>query len=231
MGSLNRAIDQPDFERRRFVDDRRRSHEVRMDSDHAPTYDAKWGEISPSHADFVSRLLGVTRPRGLILDAPCGTGKYWPMILESGRSLVGIDQSAGMLQMAAAKFPSVPVGKVGLQDMSFDGAFDAALCVDAMENIAPEDWPIVTERLAAATRPRALLYLTVELIGEDELQPVYESALAAGYPVVEGEYFDGVGYHYYPQRRAVLGWLEDAGLEIVDQGDGDFYWHLLMRRG
>jgi SAM-dependent methyltransferase len=226
-----RLTDEPDGATRlAFVGERRRTAEERYDDIHAPSYDEHWHEISPSHERFMNKLLELTRPGGLMLDAPCGTGKYWPMVLESGRTLVGIDQSAGMLRMAASKFPAVPIGKTGLQDLSFEAAFDAVMCVDGMENIAPEDWPRVTLRLAAAARVGAPLYLTVELIADDELRPVYESALAAGHPVVEGEYFDGVGYHYYPSRNAVRGWLDEAGLEIVEQADGDFYWHLLLRR-
>jgi cyclopropane fatty-acyl-phospholipid synthase-like methyltransferase len=165
-----------------------------------------------------------------MLDAPCGSGKYWPMVLESGRTVVGVDQSAGMLRVAASKLPAVPIGKMGLQDLPFEAVFDAVMCVDGMENVAPEDWPLVTQRLAAAARVGAPLYVTVEMIADAELRPVYESALAGGHPVVEGEYFDGVGYHYYPSRTAVIGWLDEAGLEVVEQAEDDFYWHLLLRR-
>ena len=45
--------------RRAFLDARRRSHEQRMDTLHAATYDEHWGEIFPSHRAFVGRLLDV----------------------------------------------------------------------------------------------------------------------------------------------------------------------------
>jgi SAM-dependent methyltransferase len=181
--------------RRAFLDARRRLHEQRMDTLHAATYDEHWGEIFPSHRSFVGRLLELTRAHGTVLDAPCGTGKYWPLVLDSGRTVVGIDQSAGMLRMAGAKHPSVPVGKVGLQDLAFDGLFDAVMCIDAMENIGPEDWPLVLARLRDAARPGAPLYLTVELHDEAEVQAMYASARSAGHPVVPGEDFvEGLGY-------------------------------------
>jgi len=37
------------------------------------------------------------------------------------------------------------------------------LCVDALEYIAPEDWPGVVAGLAAALKPRAPAYVTVEV--------------------------------------------------------------------
>ena len=76
-----------------------------------------------------------------MLDAACGTGKYFGMVLEAGRRVVGNDQSAGMLARARARFPAVPLERVGLQELAFNGEFDAVMCIDAMENVPPEDWP------------------------------------------------------------------------------------------
>ena len=75
--------------------------EVRMDTLFAATYDDHWGGYSnASHVTFVQRLLDLCPPGCAILDAACGTGKYWPMILASGRSVTGIDQSREMLNKA-----------------------------------------------------------------------------------------------------------------------------------
>ena len=230
--------DQPPLDpgvRRAFLDARRRSQEERYDTLHAPTYDEHWGEISPSHADFVGRLLERTRPGGTILDAPCGTGKYWPLVLASGRTLVGIDQSAGMLGVAEAKHPEVPTARLGLQELAFDGLFDAVMCVDALENVGPEDWPVVLARLRRAARPGAPIYMTVELLDEDEVRQAFVAARAAGIPVVPGEHVEetsdgALGYHHYPDAASIRSWVDGAGLERLDERVGDEYQHLLVRR-
>jgi ubiquinone/menaquinone biosynthesis C-methylase UbiE len=54
---------------------------------------------------------------GRVLDAACGTGKYFPMVLASGRRLLGVDHAGGHLTIAAAKFPQVPTEKHDLQDL------------------------------------------------------------------------------------------------------------------
>lgn len=216
--------------RRAFLDARRQSARLRYDERHASGYDREWGAISPSHDQHVRRLMELTRPRGMVLDAACGTGKYWPLVLGSGRTVVGLDQSLGMLRVAAGKHPEVPVGCVGLQELAFDGAFDAVMCVDAMENVGPEDWPLVLRGLHGAARPGACLYLTVELADEHDVRANYESARAAGEPVVPGESFDGVGYHYYPERQAAVAWLEQAGLRRIEVHDADEYRHYLLLR-
>lgn len=215
--------------RRRFLDARRRSGRERYDTRYAPTYDRDWGEISPSHRRFVERTLSSSRERGLVLDIPCGTGKYWPLVLASGRSVVGFDQSAGMLSAARTKHPQVPAAIVGLQELDLDACVDAILCIDGIENVGPEDWPTVLAGLRRAARETAPLYLTVEVDTEGEATGAYRSARAAGHPVVKGEVFDGVGYHYYPERADIDAWLLDAGLRTVDEAEADGYLHLLLR--
>jgi SAM-dependent methyltransferase len=216
--------------RRAFLDARRHAAEERYDMLHAPDYDRHWGAVSATHARFVRRLLDLARPGGLVLDAACGTGKYWALILASGRRVVAVDQSAGMLEVARTKHPDVPAGRVALADLAFDAVFDAVMCVDAMEFVGPEDWPVVAGALARAARPGAPLYLTVELADPAEVRSSYAAALAQGHPVVPGEDFDGVGYHHYPERDQVHRWLRDAGLGLLEQGIGDDYLHLLLRR-
>ena len=220
-------------QRRTFLDDRRWSSQARYDSVFAPTYDSEgWARISPAHERFLSRFLDLVRRGGLILDMPCGTGKYFASVLASGRSVVGFDQSVGMLAAARAKHPDIATARLSLQDLSFDGAFDGVMCMDSLENVGPEDWPPVLARRRDAGRPEAPLYLTSELALEDELAWDYRAARAAGYPVIPRESFypEQGGYHYYPERETVLGWLAESGLEVVEEGERDEYWHLLLQR-
>ena len=85
----------------------------------------------------------------------CGTGKYFAMVLDAGRRVVGTDQSTGMLARARARFPAVPLERVGLQELDFEAEFDAVMCIDAMENVPPEDWPTVVGNLRRALRAPA----------------------------------------------------------------------------
>jgi trans-aconitate methyltransferase len=156
------------------------------------------------------------------------------MLLDAGRHPVGADQSAGMLAQARGKFPHVAVEKVGLQELSYTAEFDGVMCVDAMENVFPEDWPQVLANLCRALRPGGHLYLTVELIDERELEAVFVEATAQELPVVRGEHTSrGGGYHYYPPLDQVAAWVRDAGLQVIEdghsQGDGYGYHHLLSR--
>jgi hypothetical protein len=83
-----------------------------------------------------------------------------------------------MLARAKARFPAVPLERVGLQELAFDAEFDAVMCIDAMANIPPEDWPTVVGNLRRALRPGGHLYLTVEQVGDEELERVFAEATA-----------------------------------------------------
>jgi hypothetical protein len=103
--------------------------------------------------------------------------------------------------------------------------------VDAMENVFPEDWPLVLANLRRALRPGGHLYLTVELPDEQELERAFAEATASGLPVVRGELTSlGGGYHYYPPLDQVAVWVRDACLESPEDGIGDDYYHLLVSR-
>lgn len=109
------------------------------------------------------------------------------------------------------------------------------MCIDAMEHVPPEDWPPVLRSLRQALRSGAYLYLTVEEVDRRELDRVFHETREAGLPTVHGEDVraESGGYHYYPAREQVSGWLADAGFAVVDEADegldGYGYHHLLMR--
>ena len=106
--------DASDAARRAFLDERRASSARRYTEVHSEHFDDEWGEVLPTHARFVDRFVGLVPVGGAVLDAACGTGKYWPMLLAAGLAVTGIDQSTGMLAQATAKHPGVPTHRLAL---------------------------------------------------------------------------------------------------------------------
>lgn len=221
------------MDRRAWLHERRAATQRLFDEDLAATYDADDSPITPTHRRFVERLIGETPEQGTILDAPCGTGRYFPIVLGAGRTVIGIDQSSGMLNEARRKHPDVELHQLGLQELDFEARVDGAMCIDAMENVPPEDWPLVLDNLRRAVRPGAAIYLTVEQIDPGEIRASFDRATAEGLPVMLGETARDGGYHHYPTEAQVAGWLATAGLGVVEQGQSRGsnygYWHLLLR--
>jgi len=204
---------------------------VRFDTLWAKDYDEHWGHIYPTHAQFLSRFLALCPAQCTILDAACGTGKYWPMILESGRSVLGIDQSQQMLLKAKTKFPDVETEKLGLQEMYYKEEFDGIICMDAVEMVFPEDWPLVLSNFHRALKSDGHLYFTVEITTEKEIRAEFIAGRQLGLPIVEGEHTHEGGYHYYPPIEQVKQWIGEAQFEIVAEAEGDEYYHFLVCKG
>ena len=212
----------------------RRDCEEQYDRE-APLYDEVGGVYSNiAHQQFLREFLGLLRPKSMILDAACGAGRYLPFLLEKGHSVVGIDQSQGMLARARAKFPSVQFEKVGLQEMEYEAIFDGVICMDAMENVCPEDWSLVLNNFHRALKPQGYLYFTAETIenaDENEIQQAFEKAQQAGLPVVYGEWPDQEVYHYHQTNQQVREWAQQAGFELLREGNGEiWYYHILLRK-
>lgn len=190
---------------------------------------------APLQPAFVRKLVDSCPPDGLVLDAGCGTGQYFAIVTGAGRRVVGADQSAGMLAEARHRGLAERLEQVGFQELAYDRAFDAAMAVDAMENVPPEDWPLVLANLHRAVRPGGHVYLTVEEIADGEIDAAFAEGRAQGMPIQLGEVIEGdtAGYHYYPGRARTDAWLLAEGLtvveEAIDQQDGWAYRHLLLR--
>jgi cyclopropane fatty-acyl-phospholipid synthase-like methyltransferase len=217
-------------DRSAWLKEQRRLAEAQEDSLYAPIYDENWGAIAPTHQQFFKRFLGLCPPQGLTLDAACGTGKYWPMILASGRTVFGIDQSQGMLDRAREKFHDVPSEKVGLQEIGYREAFDGAVCMDALEMVSPEDWPLVLRNLYRAIKSQGYLYFTVEIAAEQDIENAFAAGQQLGWPVVYGEWAQEGFYHYYPKIEQVKEWVQLARFRLSDETVGDEYHHFLVQR-
>jgi len=220
-------------------------------------YWVAWGlNANEMHRTYLQKFLERVPPHSTLLSAACGAGLYDGMLLEAGHSVVGIDQSEGMLARAREHFPAVQYEKIGLQEMDFREAFDGVICMDAMEHICPEDWPEILRRFREALKPGGVLYFTFcsrELADSGELEEAYERAMEQGLPVVFGEVADQVEaayaramalapldvpgelgevavYHYCPSLEQVRAWVGDAGLVIEEHRTGNEYEHYLVRK-
>ena len=141
-----------------------------------------------------------------------------------------------MLAQAQARGIAFSLEHKALQDLSYDHDFDAVITVDAMENIPPEDWPLVLANLHRAVRPDGVMYLTVEEVDQSQIDRAFASLSARRLPAVRGEIVEGgevAGYHYYPGRELAVDWFEREGLAIAGEGfrreNGWGYRHFLLR--
>lgn len=109
----------------------------------------------PKHQDNLSRRLSHRRDEqlarkalrlagdpGLVLDLPCGAGRFWPLLAEKpNRVIIGADNSADMLNTACKAQPSEVVKRVQpLQTSAFainlpDNAVDSIFCMRLLHHV------------------------------------------------------------------------------------------------
>lgn len=215
-------------------------------------YWVTWGIAIPAtHRAYLQQFLKRVAPNGTILSAACGAGRFDGLLLEAGFRVVGIDQSAGSLQLAKEHFPTVHYHKMALHEMNFQERFDGIICMDAMEHICPEDYPRILHSFQEALKPSGVLYFTADREEEPDfdLEAAFAQGRAAGLPIVFGEVADEVAfaqamtqldasdeltdravYHYYPPLAQVRAWIAQAGFAIEVDGEGDGFHHFVLRK-
>jgi cyclopropane fatty-acyl-phospholipid synthase-like methyltransferase len=151
-------------------------------------------------------------------------------LLENGHTVFGIDQAQGMLDQARIKFPTAHLEKMGLQEMTYQDVFDGAICMDAMEHVCPEDWQPILQNFHRALKPSGTFYFTVEIADEKDVELAFQQGQALGLPMIQGEWINTDVYHYYPSMSQVRDWLQQAGFEIIEEGEGDGYHQFLARK-
>ena len=219
------------MDRNSWLQQQRREAEENYSNLWAPLYDEKWGIYSnTSHRRFIQKFLAFLPQSSSILDAACGAGRYMGMLLEKGHTVVGIDQAQGMLDQAKEKFPTVHLEKIGLQEMAFQERFEGAICMDAMENVPPEDWLPILHNFHRALKQGGYFYFTVEIADENEVEQAFLQGQEQGLPIVRGEWINTGVYHYYPSMSQVREWLQQALFEIIEEGEGDGYHHFITHK-
>lgn len=218
----------------------------------SPRYWVTWGlDVTETHRVYLQKFLAYVAPGGTILSAACGAGRFDGLLLAAGHSVVGVDQSAGMLKLAKEHFPAVDYRKLALHEIDFHEMFDGVICMDAMEHICPEDYPGILRRFQAALKPAGMLYFTADRAEEPDFDLAFYFAQgqAAGLPIVYGEVADvaafqqamahpdapdeltdrGV-YHYYPPLQQVRDWIDQAGFALVADGAGSGFHHFVVQK-
>ncbi|KAF1061291.1 MAG: Ubiquinone/menaquinone biosynthesis C-methyltransferase UbiE [Pseudomonas citronellolis] len=106
----------------------------------------------------------------LVLDLPCGAGRFWPVLAEKdNRVIIGADNSADMLTVARAAQPEAVVKRVRpLQTSAFaidlpDGAVDSIFCMRLMHHIGEvDDRRAMLREFYRVTRDSVILSLWVD---------------------------------------------------------------------
>ena len=124
-------------------DERRKQEEAKFWSKVAPQYD-DWVDSAymDQYVAFRREMRGLIDSHDLVLDMATGTGNIAFHIAPHVSAVVGIDNSAKMIDIAEAKLEATNLNNVvflveDAYDLPFDdGIFDSVVCVNALQTMA-----------------------------------------------------------------------------------------------
>ncbi|MFI7009024.1 class I SAM-dependent DNA methyltransferase [Streptomyces sp. NPDC050145] len=172
---------------------------------------ARYDEAFP-HKDgqlaSVERLLAGLTPGARVLDVGCGTGVPTArQLVDAGHTVVGVDLSAGMLELARKHVPEAEFRQADLTTLAADGPgglgqFDAVTCFFTLLMLPRAEIPGALRLLRSLLRPGGRLALSmVEADLDDTEIPFLGSTIRVS------------GYLREELQRTVL----DAGFEITGE--------------
>jgi SAM-dependent methyltransferase len=148
----------------------------KYDRVHAGHYLAKhqdgfWRRLS-HHRDeqLVRRALKAAGNPGLVLDLPCGAGRFWPVLAEKpGRIIIGADSSQDMLDVALSAQPAELIGRVRpMRTSAFeidlpDNAVDSVFCMRLLHHVGVAEHRLAMLReFQRVTRDSLIISLWVD---------------------------------------------------------------------
>lgn len=133
-------------------------------------------------------LISQLTPPARVLDLGCGTGLPTArQLLDAGISVVGVDESAVMLELAERQAPGGHYSQRDMRDIADLGEFDAAVAYFSLIMLSREEIPPLLRKVRERLRGPKLLQIAMVLGDFDALPIVFlgEPVAATAYPPEE----------------------------------------------
>lgn len=183
-----------------------------------------WGgvlsaERTASEADGIWQLLGLAAG-SRVLDAPCGYGRITRVLAERGARMLGVDQSADMIQAAEQTRGASDAGALrykrwDLRTPLDESGFDAAFNVFSSLGYGGEsDDLAILKTLHAAVKPGGRVFIDTRL--RDQIVAARVQGAPAGYRMP-----DGTLMIEEPKLDPFSGWITTAWYWSGPNGSGE----------
>ncbi len=140
-------------------------------------------------------------PAGRLLEVGCGTGHWLQALAGPGRTVLGLDRSAGMLAFARRVTPDARLVRGEAMPLPFaDRSIEALLCMNAFHHF-PDKTGFIADVARVLSTGGAFCTICLDPHRGKPRWPIYEyfeSTLAAD-------------LERYPPCERIRGWLDEAG--------------------
>lgn len=171
----------------------RTEHARRLFAPLGPSYDRVGAILSLGQDPRWRRFLvsRVPRDRGHVLDVATGTGLVATELLRAGFRVTGLDQSAGMLEVARGRLgDDVELVEASAERLPFpDGSFDHLTVTYLLRYV--DDPGRTLAELARVVRPRGVLASLEFGVPAGLARPLWDAYVGVGLPVAGAVLRDG----------------------------------------
>ncbi|MEW6283646.1 MAG: class I SAM-dependent methyltransferase [Candidatus Eremiobacterota bacterium] len=119
----------------------------------APKFDFTPFRTPDEVLEAAREYLEGTGPVGDALDLCCGTGAVLEALRPVCSRIVGVDFSAGMLELARARYPEAEFVQREVLSLGYRCEFDLVTCFGGLGHFLAEDKPALVDVVARALRP------------------------------------------------------------------------------
>ncbi len=165
---------------------------------------------------YVDLILEGLQPGARILDLGCGTGEPIALYLvRKGFRVVGVDESAAMLEIARRVVPEAELIRADMRDVKLGGCFDAAVAWDSVFHVARAHHRAVFRKISGLLAPGGRLLL---------------SAGGSGHTGFTSEMFGHTFFYsgYGPAETLRLLRAEGFAVELCEEDDPSSRGHLAV---
>lgn len=148
----------------------------KYNEEHARQYEEKhhagfWRQMSHRRDEYLARrALAIAGEPGLVLDLPCGAGRFWPVLAEKrSRVIIGADNSPAMIDVALqTQRPEIVERVRPLHTSAFDislpdCAVDSIFCMRLLHHVGSADHRLAMLReFYRVTRDSVIVSLWVD---------------------------------------------------------------------
>jgi trans-aconitate methyltransferase len=171
-------------------------------------YDNKHSFVFKYGEDLVHLLN--PKPGERILDLGCGTGFLTNLIAESGAEIIGIDNSAEMIEKAKAEYPEIDFEVLSATDFYFEKKFDAIFSNAALHWVLEKEKAIDRMYENLKTKGR----LVIEMGGKGNVQSIVNELRKK---LATFDISDKVNFNiwYFPSLSEYTSRLEAKGFRVT----------------
>lgn len=165
---------------------------------------------------YVDLILEGLQPGARILDLGCGTGEpVAAYLIGKGFRVVGVDESAAMLEIARRVVPEAELIEGDMCDVELAGSFDAAIAWDSVFHVERARHQAVFRKISGVLAPGGRLLL---------------SAGGSGHPGFTSEMYGRTFFYsgYEPAETVRLLTAEGFRVELCEEDDHSSQGHLAV---